>query len=298
LDVVSRGDSSIAARTMITADDGSIHLLQKNEHIWTREESLAHILPSDTVFLDLPVPEPKSHLNVSTQNLVSAYIDRVTTHIKQLRNLPSGLVTFARHFATGRYEEIEIGSTNRDAFGLRKFIVVATKTGKVLALDSANKGNIVWSRLFDIGAKFHGMWILRESSAVRGKPPIIGMIVENKGIYNFLQIDGLNGKVVEHEEFHYGELDGIVKTFLTPAGIVDSEGRRNVVITTKGGVRGLPFSPSTSSLLAQMADKLYYSVEESNAVQGYVFDSVSQIVTLLIVGCEWCADMAFRGSSW
>ena len=280
MDVVSRGDSSIAARTMIIAEDGSIHLLRNNEHTWTREESLAHILPSQTVFLDLPVPEPKSHLDVSTRNLVSAYVKRVITHIQQLRNLPSALVTFARHFATGRYEEIEIGGTNRDAFGLRKFIVVATKKGKVLALDSANRGNIVWSRLFDVEAKIHGMWILRESSAVRGKPPIIGMIVEKKGTYNFLQIDGLNGKVVEYEEFHYGELDGIVKTFLTPSGIVDSEGRRNVVvITTKRGARGLPFSPGASSLLAQLGDKLYYSVEESNAMQGYSFDSVGQIVT-------------------
>jgi len=283
---------------VITAEDGSIHLLRNDVHTWSREESLAHILPSQTVFLDLPVPEPKSHLKVSSGSLISAYIERVTTHIKQLRNLPSGLFAFARHFATGSYEEIEIESTNRDAFGLRKFIIVATKTGKILALDSANRGNIVWSRLFDVGTKIHGMWILRESSAVRGKPPIIGMIVEKTGIYNFLQIDGLNGKVVEYEEFHHGEMDGFIKAFLTPAGIVDSEGRRNVVVITANGVgRGLPSSADTRSLLSQMGNKSYYSVEESNAIQGYVFDSVCEVVALLIIVCEWLVNMAFRSSS-
>lgn len=269
--MVFRGDSTSAARTMITSQDGAIHLLRNNEHPWSREESLAHILPHQTVFLDLPVPEPKVHLKVSTGNLLSAYIDRCVTHIKQLQNLPSGLITFARHFATGQYEEIELGSTNRDAFGLRKFIVVATKQGKVFALDSANKGNIVWSALFGSGSNVHGMWILRESNAVRGQPPLIGMIVEEGGVYTFLQMDGLIGKVVDSEEFH---VDGIAKAFTVP-GFVDSEGRRSVVVVTAmGQTKALPSTIDTGSLSAKMSEKLFYSVEESNALQGYTFDSV------------------------
>src|SRR5277367_2514890 len=166
LDVVSRGEA-VAARAMITASDGSIHLLRNNEHSWSREESLAHTIPSQVLFVDLPVMEPAIPHNVASTNLLSAYITRLTTHIAQLRDFPSGLMTFARHFATGKYEEIEPGSNHRDAFGLRKFVVVATETGKVLALDSASGGNIVWGRLFS-ETKVRGMWIVRESGARRG----------------------------------------------------------------------------------------------------------------------------------
>src|ERR1700738_855379 len=179
---------------MITAQDGSVHLLRNNEHTWTREESLAHILPQYTLFLDLPVPEPKLRINVSTGTLLAAYVDRVSAHIKQLRNLPSGLATFARHFATGRYEEIELGTTNRDAFGLRKFIIVVTTTGKILALDSANSGNVVWSRFFT-NDKVYAMWTLRDSSAIRGHPPLIGFLSQPKGDGDimFIQANGLDG---------------------------------------------------------------------------------------------------------
>lgn len=257
---------------MITAQDGSIHLLRNQEHSWTREESLSHTIPSHTVFLDLPVPEPEGQLDVSMRSLLTAYLNRVQAHIKQLRDLPSGLRTFARHFATGKYEEIESEGTTRDAFGLRKFIIVATDTGKILALDSANHGNIVWQRLFDVGTQIYGMWIIRESNAMRGQPPLIGVVIVKQGMYYFLQVNGLDGTVVDQKEFLSGE--GIMKAFLTPAGFKDNEGRRFVIYISETGVTGaLPVSTDTSAL-SRLDDKLYYSVQESDAVQGYVFHSV------------------------
>jgi hypothetical protein len=253
----------------MTAQDGSIHLLRNGEHSWTREESLSHILPGQTLFLDLPVPEPKTQLHVSSKNLLGAYVQRVTTHIKQLRNLPSGLVTFARHFATGQYEEIEIGSHNRDAFGLRKFIVVGTGTEKLVALDSANGGDLVWSLL--VGRSVKGMRVLRESSAVRGQPPVIGVLVEKDGSCQFLQVNGLDGTILEEEvDVGTGE---IVKTFLAPVGVVDSQGRRGlVVVTKKGDVKILPEGKDIYNAAAKFDDNFYYSIHEGDIVSGYFLD--------------------------
>jgi ER membrane protein complex subunit 1 len=272
LDVVARGDS-VAARAMITAQDGSIHLLRNNEHSWTREESLAHTIPEHTLFLDLPVPEPKVHLKVTTGNLFSAYINRVSTHIKQLRDLPSGLKTFARHFATGRYEEIEIESTNRDAFGLRKFITVATETGKLVALDSANRGNVVWSQFIGEGTEIYGMWILRESSAVRGQPPLIGVLLEIDGNTEFWQVNGLDGAIFQKEPAHI-EFPNIAKAFSVPLGVTDEQGHRAViVIPSKGAAKVFPGEGNVNSVLSTLSDKLYYSVQGASAIQGYFFDS-------------------------
>lgn len=273
MDVVAKGDS-VAARAVITTEDGGIHLLRNNEHSWTHEESLSHIIPEHTLFLDLPVPEPKVQLNVSTGNLISAYLTRVTTHIKQLKDLPQGLTTFARHFATGRYEEIELGSTNRDAFGFRKFIIVATKQGTLLALDSANKGNIVWR--LNLGGEILGTWTLRESSTVRGHPPVVGVIVANRNDGRdgeFVLVNGLNGATTGKEPANL-EVPNIVKAFQVPAGLVDGLGRRPVIVIPRTGTaRILPETAEAKSLLARLGDTLYYSVRESDAVQGYFFDA-------------------------
>jgi ER membrane protein complex subunit 1 len=273
LEVVSRDAASVAARILLTTQDGSIHLLRNNEHIWTREESLSHILPEITVFLDLPVPEPKGQLHVSSADILSAYIGRVTAHIRQLRNLPAGLAAFARHFATGRYEEVEVGSVNRDAFGLRKFVIVASRLGKLLALDSANGGNVVWSRILPAGTRVKGMWVLRESSARRGKPPVIGVLTVNDSLDSkFLQVDGLTGQILVQEDV--GDVP-IVKSFLAPGETIDSEQRRIVVaITDDHRPIVLPSSSEEASLFSTLADKVYFSVREADAIQGFVLDSV------------------------
>jgi hypothetical protein len=151
---------------------------------------------------------------------------------------------------------------------------VGTKNGKILALDSANKGNVVWSHLFDFGSNIHGMWILRESSAVRGKPPLIGVVVEKGGIYSFRQMDGLSGKIIESEKFHEDSMDEIVKAFVVP-GIADVDGRRCVVIVTKKGItKGLPSTTDMHLVSPKIANEVFYSVQESDALQGYTFDSV------------------------
>jgi len=265
-------DSSIAARSMITAQDGSIHLIRNNEHSWTREESLAHSLPCHTLFLDLPVSEPKVRLNVSRRDVLSAYIDRVITHVKQLSDLPSGLAAFARHFATGRYEEIQVESTYRDAFGLRKFIIVATETGKLLAMDSVNHGNIVWSQFFGQNYVINGVWLLRESNAVRGNPPLIGVLATAGDVKMFVQVDGLRGEIIDTEEF---KLEGMRASVLSPPGFFDKEGRRLVIcVSEKGLVKALPSTDETVSLLRDIGDKLYYFTRKSDAIQGYALDAV------------------------
>jgi hypothetical protein len=272
---VSRGDA-VAARAMITASDGSIHLLRNNEHTWTREESLAHTIPSQVLFVDLPVKEPTIPLNVSSTNLLTAYITRLTTHIAQLRDLPSGLVTFARHFASGKYEEIEPGSYHRDAFGLRKFVVVATETGKVLALDSASSGNIVWARLFS-ETKVQGMWIVRESGARRGAVLVVGVLLEKEGLYSFVTVNGLDGEVLAVEEVGFDVGEGIVKGFVVPGGVVDTGGEKVVVLVSeRGNIKAVP-SNLGKEVLSQVSEKLFYSVQESDGIQGYVVASVYQL---------------------
>ena len=286
---------------MITTEDGGIHLLLNAEHPWTREESLAHINPGQILFLDLPVPEPKLRLNVSASDVLSAYLTRVKTHIKQLRDLPSGLSRFAKHFATGRYEEIELGSVNRDAFGLRKFIVLASgmgKGGKVVVIDSANQGRVVWSKFFGRRARVQGMWILRESSAVRGQPPLIGVLLVDGAGCRFLQINGLDGTVVNEDVCQLGFGD-VVMAFAAPLGVLDEEGRRPVVVIPKvGPAKIFPESGTSKTILERFGDKIYYSLQEDGIIQGFHLDiSVILTFSLLTVDFRKHTYLAFQSTT-
>jgi ER membrane protein complex subunit 1 len=239
---------------MLICQDSSIHLFQTNTHPWIREESLSSA--HSALFLDLPLPEIKSRTH-SQKDIFSAYVERILLHIRRLKDLPNGLISFGKHFATGKYDDIDFNEVVRDAFGLRKFIIVITNN-KIVAMDSANHGKIIWSIFLQ------GIWIVREST-LKNRPPLIGVFGEGK----YLLLNGLNGNVV-YEEIVKEEF---VKMFLGPAGLVDSEGRRIIIGVTKDGiVKGLP-STETTSVLKEIGDTLYYSIREDRAVQGYVLDS-------------------------
>jgi hypothetical protein len=78
---------------------------------------------------------------------------------------------------------------HRDQFGFQKLVLVATGSGKLFALDSAN-GNIVWSRLIafsgpngsDLDVK--AMWNVRDGSSGVGGPvvSILGERLTAKGL--------------------------------------------------------------------------------------------------------------------
>jgi hypothetical protein len=164
-----------------------------------------------------------------------------------------------------------LGSTNRDAFGLRKFILVVTQQGTLVALDSANKGNIVWR--LKLGGDVLGMWILRESSAVRGQPPLVGVMISSGGSVEMALVNGLDGVEFQRDSTNL-EGSNIAKAFQVPAGLVDGLGRRPVVvIPKKGTAKVLPDSAEATALLAKLGNQMYYSVQEENAVQGYFLDT-------------------------
>jgi hypothetical protein len=270
LDVVAREDGSVAARSLVSSDDGAVHLLRNGDLDWTREESLANIITEETLFIDLPIMEIKSQIPSSgTTSLLSRYLNRVTTHIKQLRDLPSALITFGRHFATGKYEEIELGSIYRDAFGFRKFIVVASRTGKLFALDAADKGSIIWSAYLGQDVSFKGMWILRESNVVRDKRPLVGVLLSRAGTCQFLQVAALDGAIVEVGDCEV-DLERMNKVFQVPMGILDDEGRRPIVVVSETGKATiLPVSSTVNKIFERLHDKVYYTIQDSNGLQGY-----------------------------
>jgi hypothetical protein len=72
---------------------------------------------------------------------------------------------------------------HRDAFGLRKLLIFVTHTGKVLALDTAHRGRVVWSRYLGDASKsmrVQGLFLVRENMVKF--PPLIAVVTSRSNV--------------------------------------------------------------------------------------------------------------------
>jgi hypothetical protein len=147
-EVVVRGGTGYAIRATVLLSNGEWVLLRNGEAAWTRLEVLAGALKA--VFAP-PRTEPALVEELEAEAVkdpVSAYFHRVFRHIFDAQALPSWLTgvpgaIMKSVFSTG---SLTASITNHvDPFGFNKLIVVATKTGRLIGLESGNKGRVAWN---------------------------------------------------------------------------------------------------------------------------------------------------------
>ncbi|KDN33597.1 hypothetical protein RSAG8_13312, partial [Rhizoctonia solani AG-8 WAC10335] len=108
-------------------------------------------------------------------------------HLVAAQNLPQYIALFTKRFATGSYSPhtSATSSLERDPFGFRKVLVVATSYGTLLGIDTA-KGNSFGPRLLAL-------------SALEGPDPEVALVVEKKP----------RGKTITSIVFHSRRLMGV-----------------------------------------------------------------------------------------
>ncbi|CAB4431410.1 unnamed protein product [Rhizophagus irregularis] len=207
LDVDSK---AMGYRMLVISADGSMHFWKDHDVVWKSEESLAHTIEAE--FLDLPerklwtqesdelAEQPEETETISP---LIRYLRRVKTHIEQLKDFPAYLTAYIQRLITGDYEA-EFKSTNkskvslhRDTFGFRKLLIFVTRT-KLVALDTINKGQIIWSRFFgDDVFEFSNIFIVR-SSTVKYPPIVVAIGIqknsEGKSVTRLFRLNGLTGE--------------------------------------------------------------------------------------------------------
>ncbi|XP_042220933.1 ER membrane protein complex subunit 1-like [Homarus americanus] len=134
-----RRDGGMALRAFVTCSDHALHLISSAGVVWSREEALASVIAVEAV--DLPVDG--ANINYHEQlpprtGLVGSLVHRVRTQCTQIAHWFSSLVGSTDSF------EAALHALKRDELNLRKLLVVATGSGKILGVDSWN-GDVVWS---------------------------------------------------------------------------------------------------------------------------------------------------------
>ncbi|KAJ8919766.1 hypothetical protein NQ315_006295 [Exocentrus adspersus] len=140
-----------ACDLLLTTTDDALLLvrLPEGKVLWTREEALSNIVATE--FFELPVSELdasiENEFKTSSNSILSLLVHRLSTQVKQVSSLVFGGQLLAN------------SGLVRDEFGLHKIIVVATKVGKLFAIDTLT-GSIAWSyrlpnvRPFDASGMF------------------------------------------------------------------------------------------------------------------------------------------------
>ncbi|KAF2139060.1 uncharacterized protein K452DRAFT_233269 [Aplosporella prunicola CBS 121167] len=138
-EVVVKSGGASAVRSAVFVSAGNWNMLRNGDSTWSRPESLAGTV--DAVFVDLPDQESLvQELEIEThQNALAAYIHRVKRHVKDLEHLPQFLQNLPKRFMPAAETQ---DKPQTDTFGFNKPVVVATETGRFIALRS---GKIIWN---------------------------------------------------------------------------------------------------------------------------------------------------------
>ncbi|KAF9248383.1 hypothetical protein DTO006G1_1203 [Penicillium roqueforti] len=139
-EVVAKG-KSVAVRTALFRKYGDWQLIRNGQIEWTRHEGLIDTVAA--TWAETDAQEDLAHeLEVEGhETLYGAYLHRVKRHVRDLEHLPDWLKDLPKRILSSILTD-EV--SNLDSFGLAKSVIVATKSGRVYALDTGNHGAVSW----------------------------------------------------------------------------------------------------------------------------------------------------------
>jgi hypothetical protein len=147
-EVVVKGNSASAVRSAALFSNGQWALIRNNEIAWTRPEFLSGTVSA--VWAQLPEEESLAHQleEEHDQNVISAYIHRVTRHLRDLEHFPAWLQNLPSRVlgsVIGHSDSSTIEDIQHDTFGFHKLVISATENGRLSALDVGSRGKVMWS---------------------------------------------------------------------------------------------------------------------------------------------------------
>ncbi|CAM9018647.1 hypothetical protein WICANDRAFT_77914 [Wickerhamomyces anomalus NRRL Y-366-8] len=116
-----------------------------NVKVWQRDASLSQVVAHAIVDLEVETSlTPDDLLHEEELNVFQAYLFRLTKHAKELKQLYESFWETLPLIATGEVSLFGQTKENNEYFGFIKYLILGTKSGRVIALNTLN-GEKVWS---------------------------------------------------------------------------------------------------------------------------------------------------------
>ncbi|OIW31087.1 DUF1620-domain-containing protein [Coniochaeta ligniaria NRRL 30616] len=147
-EVIKKSATEYAVRAAMVTDADDWLLVRNGELGWTRPEGMTGAVAA--TFAEIPKSEDlaKSLEEEAHSNPLTAYIHRVNRHFDDLQYLPDYLAAIPQRLISSI---LGTDITNkgdkllRDSFGFHKLVILATRRGRVYALDAGNEGKMLWN---------------------------------------------------------------------------------------------------------------------------------------------------------
>ena len=147
-EVAPKAASGFAVRSVIVLPSGNWVMIRNGEPSWIRQESLSGIVAA-AFAENQDVHSLAERLAIEIHdNVLSAYIHRVRRHVNDLQHFPSWITSIPSRLLssfTGDSLDLSGPNSQSEAFDFRKLVIVATEKGRIIALDTGLRGNVIWS---------------------------------------------------------------------------------------------------------------------------------------------------------
>ena len=230
-EVVSRGKGNFAVRSALTLPSGNWELIRNGDNVWIRPEGLAGVVAA--AWVELPEEDDLAHeLEVEGHNNVfAAYMHRVNRHAKDLKRFPEWVGRLpSRVMRSFLRSDIPLPDQGllRDGFGFHKIVVLATDHGRLLALDVADQGKVLWN-IKAVEMTVEQQWEVIEIEVADG----VAMIRGHGG--EFLRVQALTGKVLQYQP------GGLIASLETSISILNASGKPFLLsVNVDGSLGSLP----------------------------------------------------------
>jgi outer membrane protein assembly factor BamB len=145
-EVSVKGSGMSALRSAILLSTGDWVLLRDGSPVWLRPETLAGTTTA-TFANPAAVEAFAQQLEIEAHsNFVSAYFHRVARHLADLQKLPEVMAALPQRIQRGLFGTTADSGRTKDVFGFHKVVAMASKNGRVIALDAGNPKSVLWSR--------------------------------------------------------------------------------------------------------------------------------------------------------
>ncbi|KAI5292687.1 hypothetical protein KEM52_006143 [Ascosphaera acerosa] len=142
-EVVPRG-RHWSVRYAAIHQSGDVSMVLNGERKWIRAESLTDVVAA--AWTSLPTEEALAHeLEIEgSQGVLGAYVHRVQRHLRELAGFLHYLQGLPSKLANG-LTLFENAGADLSRFDVGKTVIVATKSGRVAAIDTARHGLVSWN---------------------------------------------------------------------------------------------------------------------------------------------------------
>ncbi|KAF1816406.1 DUF1620-domain-containing protein [Eremomyces bilateralis CBS 781.70] len=254
-EVVAKPGNTFAVRSVVLYSDGDWKLVKNGEEDWIRPEALAYA--DEAVFVD-PPEDLSLALNLEVEgheNVVKGFFHRAKRHLHDLQSLPARLEQLPQLVLGSFFKKSESILVRGKRYGFDKILAIATTEGRLLGLDFAEGGKVMWNinlKALDPNEQWSPVKL---DTAVAGTITVQGY--QSKKVLEFNATTGLpltpeqlvNRVAVATPEtparlsvyYDFSEINNVVQGYQSPDGIERQElwtfqpppGERIIVVTSR-----------------------------------------------------------------